>query len=251
MRALLVLGLAAASIYAAAAWGRGAALLAGGIWLVGLGFVLVWLPRAAHRAFEAGNFGRAMLLYRILRRFLFDPGARASVDVSRAACALARGDCPAALRILDRIATDDLNEAARAAWLNNRAYALARNGDDCSAALEHSDESIALRPDVAGFRHTRGLALLGLGRIDEAIRELDGLWSDLAGDETVSLLEAERCYDLAVAWTKKGEHDYAIDYFERARRAAPDSSWATRAAEELTRVPALRSPPVLAEFIEG
>jgi hypothetical protein len=83
---------------------------------------------------------------------------------------------------------------------------------------------MALRPDLSDFRHTRGLVLLGLGRLDEALRELDAVWQRRVSDNTSPLLEAERCYDLGSAWLKKG------DYFDRARRAAPDSPWAARAA---------------------
>lgn len=194
--------------------------------------VLVWLPRAAHRAFRTGRYGRAAAIYRILGLVRLGRGTRASIRVSLAACALGADDYDRALAILDRLHPEELSDAVRAAWLNNRAYALARGGRDVRAALEASDAAIALRPDVAGFRHTRGIALRELGRVDEAIRELDALWSQLASDER-PLLEAERCYDLALAWRAKGEDEYAADYFDRARLAAPDSEWARLAADEL------------------
>jgi len=199
--------------------------------LVIIGAVTVWLPRAAHRAFVRGDPGRSALWYWILRRMLLDPAARAAVEVSLAACAIARDDFVGARRRLERVGVQRLSEAARSAWLNNMAYALARAGTDPAAALARSDEAIALRPEVAGFRHTRGMVLLALGRLDDAIRELDAVWDAHGGEEP--LLEAERCYDLGNAWRRKGEREYARDYFERTQRAAPGSRWASRAAEEL------------------
>ena len=98
--------------------------------------------------------------------------------------------------------------------------------------LRHDDCSGRLRPGVAGFRHARGVALLALGRVDEAIRDLDAVWEALEGADAPPLLEAERCFDLGTAWRRKGARDYARDYFERAQRAAPDPPGAERAAGE-------------------
>lgn len=217
--------------------------------LICFGLVLFWLPRAAHKAFRYGNYPRAKLIYRMLRRCYVSHSARAAVDVSLGACEIARGRFDVAIRWLDRVDTEQLSDSAKAAWHNNRAYALAREGRDQEGALFNIDQAIALRPDVAGFRHTRGVVLLALGRTDEAIRVLDDLWNELVGDERLAMLEAERCYDLGLAWRQKGEHDYAIDYFERARRAAPDSSWAIRASEHLQ--PGVRASEPLAEFMEA
>lgn len=207
------------------------ALLLTALAVLGIGWF--WLPRSAHRAFERGRYRRAAGLYRILRAARFGRNSRAAVDVSLAACALGLDRADQALAILDRMEVDRLGDAIRAAWHNNRAYALARGGGDARAALQASDQAIALRPDVAGFRHTRGIALLAAGRTDEAIRELDALWAEIGGDEAPPLLEAERCYDLGMAWRAKGELDYSQDYFERARKAAPDSEWARKAMAQV------------------
>jgi tetratricopeptide (TPR) repeat protein len=219
----------------------------GGIWLV-FGLLPSGVPRMAHRAFRRGAFGRAALGYGLLRRVSLDPGARGSLEICLAACDLARGRPGRALERLDRMRTDRLPAAARAAWLNNRAYALVRDGRDADEALEHIDEAVALRPEVPGFRHTRGIALLAAGRPDDAIRELDSLWGE-AGDEHPPLLEAERCYDLARAWRRKGEPEYAADYFQRARRAAPGTTWAERADDGLTEV--APRPAALPDFLEA
>jgi tetratricopeptide (TPR) repeat protein len=226
---------AAAAVWLAAHVGRAAALVTLGAVLLSLGGVLVWMPRAAHRAFRRGDVARAEFLYRVLRFTIFDPDARASVFISLAACALARERHELALEVLRRVQVSDLSEAARAAWFNNQAYALARSEADPSQALESAERALMLRPQVAGFRHTRGIALIGLGRLDEAIRELDAVWTekDQGADEPPPLFEAERCYDLGVAWRRKGEAEYARDYFERAQRAAPNSVWAQRAVKAL------------------
>lgn len=207
-------------------------------WVVLVGSIV---PRLAHRAFRKGRFGRSALLYRILIVARPSRSARSAVAVSLAACYLGRGDYRAGLRHLDRIRPERLSGAVRAAWLNNRAYAMVRAGASADIALAESERAIAMRPDLTGFRHTRGVALHALGRIDEAIRELDSLWPRHAGGDVSPLLEAERCYDLGLCWSAKGELDYAADYFERARRAAPGSTWAERAAAKLDlgeRVPA-------------
>jgi tetratricopeptide (TPR) repeat protein len=234
-RALRIVVAAAAGvalIVAAAQLGRVPGLVAAGA-VFGVGIALVWLPRAAHRAFRAGDSSRARLLYGVLRTVLVDPWARAAVDVSLAACEMAGERYREALAALERVDPTYLSEPARAAWLNNRAYALARLRERPEVALRCIGEAMDLRPQVAGFRHTRGIALLAVGRVDEAIRELDAVWRALPVEEESSLLESERCYDLGVAWSRKGESEYAADYFDRARRAAPQSPWAARAAVEL------------------
>ena len=216
--------------------------MAAAVAVVGGAFLLlVLLPRAAHRAFRRGAFGRAALLYGLLRRVRLGRDVRAALDVSSAACLLGRERYRDGLALLERLDQATMGESARAAWLNNRAYALVRNGDDAARALADIERAIALRPDLSGFRHTRGLALLALGRVDEAIRDLDAVWRRQEPNDAQPLLEAERCYDLGLAWVRKGERDYAADYFDRARRAAPDSVWASRAASEMSTETAIPS----------
>ena len=209
----------------------------------------LWLPRAAHSAFRRGDYPRARRLYWLLRLTSLSARSRAAIDVSLAACAMATEAFTRALRVLERVEQDALGEAARAAWLNNRAYALVRSGGDPQAALRDCDQAIASRPDVAGFHHTRGVVLLALDRVDEAIGELERLWDHLAGEGGAdqTLLEAERCYDLGVAWQKKGDTAYAADYFQRAYQTAPGSRWAERAAAHIG--PAFESS--LVELLES
>ena len=233
LRALSILtGLTVASVIIGVLYGRSAGYIA----LLCLAVVpmalWLWLPRVAHSAFRRGDYGRARRLYRTLRAFSLSAHARAAIDVSVAACAMATAAYDTALQVLARVDRQALGEAGRAAWLNNRAYALVRSGGDAEAAMRACEEAIEVRPDVAGFRHTRGVVLLALGRIDDAIHELERLWDHLAvGDASAehALLEAERCYDLGVAWEAKGDAAYAADYFQRAHQTAPGSRWAERA----------------------
>ena len=196
----------------------------------------VLIPRLAHRAFEHGDFGRAAFFYRVARAVALRDETRSGYDVSLAGCRLARADWEGALSELQRVEVRRLSDAARAAWLNNRAYARARSASDPTQALTDADEAVRLRPDVPGFRHTRAVALLALDRVDDAIVELEDVWNQLE-EEASPLLEAERCYDLAQAWQKKGEPDYARDYFQRCARIAPRSPWASRAARALATTP--------------
>ena len=240
---------ALAALYVAgAAFGPLGAALAGLALFSVTGLVLILLPRTAHRGFRRGNFRRAGLTYRLLGRLRLDREVRAALHVSVAACLLGRERYRDGLTVLAHIDAGVLGESARAAWLNNRAYALARSGGDGAQALADIEEAISLRPDLSGFRHTRGLALLATGRLDDAIRELDAVWLKGGAGDTSPLLESERCYDLGLAWHRKGERDYAADYFDRARRAAPDSVWATRALAEL-RPAEGRIPDVLADLV--
>jgi hypothetical protein len=65
------------------------------------------------------------------------------------------------------------------------------------------------------------MALLAVGRIDDAIAVLDQM---RAGGELATQLEAERCRDLARAWTQKGEPAYAEDYRLRAEALSPSQA---------------------------
>src|SRR5689334_14966033 len=158
-RRLVVPGVSALLIYLASLHSRPAALLVAAAALLFVFLIYVLFPRLAHAAFERGDFGRAETYYRLTRTFIAAPAVRGAIDVSLAGCRLARGDFSGALTELDRVAPAALAVAARAAWHNNRAYALARGGGD-AAALHDIDEAVRLRPDIAGFRHTRGVVLL-------------------------------------------------------------------------------------------
>lgn len=171
----------------------------------------LWLPRSAHAAFEAGRFQRAARRYRILGLVAGTRARERAALLSRVGCKVALGDAPAAEALLATIDASTLDTSERAVWLNNRACAALDR--DPQAALALIDEASALRPDVPALQHTRGTALLAVGRIDDAIAVLDGMRS--AG-ELPARLEADRCRDLSKAWAQKGETAYAEDYRQRA-----------------------------------
>jgi predicted Zn-dependent protease len=181
-------------------------------------WLLLWLPRAAHAAFEAARFARAGRYYRLIGSFAFTRKRERAAVLSRAACSIAAGDLTAASATLDAIDPAALDASERVVWLNNRACVALEDGGDAHGALALADEATALRPDVPAIQHTRAKALLAVGRVDDAITVLDAMRS---GGELSPYLEAERCRELALAWDQKGQSDYAADYRARARLHAP------------------------------
>jgi predicted Zn-dependent protease len=179
--------------------------------VVGTLWLWLWLPRSAHAAFEAGRFARAARRYRVLGWTAGTAARERSALLSRTGCAVGLGDVAEADALLAAIDGAKLDASERAVWLNNRACALLER--DAPAALALVDEASALRPDVPALQHTRGMALLAVGRVDDAIAVFDGM---RAGGELPPRLEADRCRDLARAWAQKGETAYAEDYRQRA-----------------------------------
>jgi uncharacterized protein HemY len=171
----------------------------------------LWLPRSAHAAFEAGRFERAARRYRVLGWTAASAARERSALLSRIGCCVGLGEPERADALLAAVEADKLDSSERAVWLNNRACVVLDR--DPQAALALIDEASALRPDVPALQHTRGMALLAVGRVDDAIAVLDGM---RAGGELPPRLEADRCRDLARAWTQKGETAYAEDYRQRA-----------------------------------
>jgi predicted Zn-dependent protease len=175
-------------------------------------WVWLWLPRSAHGAFLAGSHRRAVRRYRTIAAVTRSTERERAARLSRLGCHVAAGELAAADRVLAGLDGAGLDAQERAVWLNNRAcIALARG--DAHAALALADEATGLRPDVPALQHTRGTALLAVGRVDDAIAVLDRMRH---GGELGPRLEAERCQGLAQAWTSKGEPAYAEDYRLRA-----------------------------------
>ncbi len=181
--------------------------------LVAVLWVWLWLPRSAHAVFGAGRFGNAARRYRILGSLTRSAERERAARLSRIGCAIAIGKLELADQLLGVVDAATLDAQERAVWLNNRACIVLARGSDPHAALALADEASALRPDIAALQHTRGMALVAVGRVDDAIAVLDGMRA--AGD-LGARLEADRCRELAVAWTKKGEAAYAEDYRLRA-----------------------------------
>jgi len=188
-----------------------AAAIAATIWLV------LWLPRAAHAAFEAARHARAARRYRLIAATAFTASRERAAVLSRAGCDIAAGRLDAAERALAGFDGAALDAAERVTWLNNRACVALETGGDPRAALDLVEQAVALRPDVPAVQHTRATALIALGRFDDAIGVLEAM---RAGGELSPALEALRCRELARAWDQKGQPDYAADYRDRARLVA-------------------------------
>lgn len=177
-------------------------------------WLTLWLPRAAHRAFELARYPAALRRYRLIGSLAFTARRSRASELSCAACYLATGRHADADALLAPLDASELDNAERAVWLNNRACAALDGGRDVHEALALVDEAVNLRPDVPGIQHTRARALIAVGRLDDAIGVLEAM---RAGGELPLRLEAERCRELAAAWERKGQRDYADDYRDRAR----------------------------------
>jgi len=180
-------------------------------------WLLLWLPRTAHAAFETGRYRRAARCYRMIAAAAFTAARERAAVLSRAGCDVAAGRLAPAERLLDRFDAAALDVAERVTWFNNRACIVLASGGDPRVALDLVERAVALRPDVPAVQHTRATALIAVGRHDDAIGVLDAMRS---GGELSPALEVMRCRDLARAWDHKGQPDYAADYRDRARLVA-------------------------------
>jgi predicted Zn-dependent protease len=211
--ACIVAVLLALPVLGATLLGRAGAIAGVVLSLLSLLYLWLWLPRLAHAAFEAGKFTVAARRYLWLQRVAHSAPRERVALLSRVGCAVSSGDLERAERLSAAFDPTQLAAAERAVWLNNRACAQLAANQDPTRALALADEAGALRPDVPALQHTRAMALIAVGRIDDAIAVLDGMRT---GGELPPRLEAERCRELARAWTQKGESAYADDYRQRA-----------------------------------
>jgi len=200
------------------ALGRRWILLGVALAVLGTAWLVLWLPRAAHGAFERARYAIAARGYRLIASSAFTPARERAALLSRAGCDIASGRLADAERLLAGFDDTALDVAERCTWLNNRACVALDAGRDPHAALALIEAAVALRPDVPAVQHTRATALIAIGRFDEAITILEAMRS---GGELAPALEAMRCRELATAWEHKGQPDYAADYRERARLVAP------------------------------
>jgi tetratricopeptide (TPR) repeat protein len=215
-RALTLAIVAAVTGAALAVAGPAAAALTFSSVGLALQLVRLLLPRWAHAAFVRGHLTAAARRYRALSALAWRRPRHVQAELSRAAVALAQGELERGEAMLESLDGDAMDLSTRAAWLNNRAYVRLRRGDRLDEASALAAAALELRPDVAAIRHTHSLALLARGQLDAAIAALDELHR-LA--ELPPALEAERCADLARAWSQKGEDAYAAEYRGRAALA--------------------------------
>jgi tetratricopeptide (TPR) repeat protein len=212
-----VLAFGLVPVVGGAAFGRPWAAVGAALAVFATLWLLLWLPRAAHAAFDGARYARAARRYRLIASLAFTPARERAGILSRAGCDVAAGRFAAAARLLDRFEGTALDSAERVTWLNNRACIVLDAGGDATLALALVEQAVALRPDVPAVQHTRAAALIAIGRFDEAIAILEAM---RIGGELSPALEAVRCRELATAWDHKGEPDYAADYRDRSRLVA-------------------------------
>src|SRR5690349_9062636 len=93
-------------------------------------WLLIWLPRSAHRAFAAARFARAARRYRLIGSLAFTRRRERAAVLSRAACSIATGKLEAASDTLNGIDPTALDPSERVVWLNNRACVALESGQD-------------------------------------------------------------------------------------------------------------------------
>jgi tetratricopeptide (TPR) repeat protein len=104
--------------------------------------------------------------------------------------------------------------ARRPAVFNQMCWAKASAGVALEAALDDCNAALAMAPDVPSYFDSRGLALLRLGRIDNAIADFDQALSRSTNLPT-------SLFGRAIAWARKGEQVKARDDAARAEAIDP------------------------------
>jgi len=200
-----------------------------------LGIVGIDLARSGRRVladFRKGRYKWALRGTRWLLRWSFRRSSRSTLQLNLAACYLASGDYPEGGEVLGSMDKEGLPDNLVGIWENNFAYYLLSTGGDAREALRLCDKASSLNPSNPAFRSTRGIAQLALGRVDDAIAELQAAVD--AGLETQGpAAMAENYYHLAQAWETHGEVAYARDHYLKSVNIGPDTLFGRRSAERL------------------
>lgn len=211
------------------------AFFVGGVVVVTVGVLaldILFTPLRVFRDFRAGRFRSSARGTRFLLHLTWRPAKKAALRLNQAACHLALGDYETGGAMLQKVDKTVLSGELRSVWDNNYAYFLLGVENDPKEALKICDNALASTASNPAFHGTRGLALLTLGRLDDAIAEL------CRSMEIGSLGPAglaETYFYLGRAWEQKGERAYARDHFLKAVNVAPQSPFGQRAAQELNR----------------
>ncbi len=91
----------------------------------------------------------------------------------------------------------------------------AQERGDLTAAVRKYQQLIRLRPEMIAARANLGIALVALGRFDEAIAQYRTALTQAPDDPVLRL-------DLALAWYKQAEFGKAASELEILRRQRPD-----------------------------
>ena len=199
--------------------------------------VAIDLARTGRRVlvdFRKGRFDAARRGTQLLLRVALRPKSRATLKLHLAACHLAGGryeDGGTALETVDR---SHLDERVRGIWENNHAYYLLCTGGDAAEALLECDHAAAQNPGNPAFRSTRGIALLALGHVEDAIAELQtAIDAGLKSQGPAAM--AENYYHLARAWEARGEIAYARDHYLKSVNIGPEARFGRKSAERLQK----------------
>ena len=199
------------------------------------GIVTVDLARSGRRVltdFRKGRYEQARRGTQWLLRWSIRRRSRSTLRLNLAACHLASGDYEAGGAELAAIDHEGLADNVRGIWENNYAYYLLCTKGDALEALRLCDKAATLNPRNPAFRSTRGIAHLALGRIDDAIAELQAAVD--AGPESQGLAAmAENYHHLAHAWDLRGERAYARDHYLKSVNIGPDTLYGRRSADKL------------------
>jgi tetratricopeptide (TPR) repeat protein len=200
-----------------------------------LGIVGIDLARSGRRVltdFRKGRYHWALRGTRWLLRWSLRRSSRATLQLNLAACHLASGEYADGGEVLKTMDREGLPDNLLGIWENNYAYFLLSTGGDAAEALKLCDKASSLNPSNPAFRSTRGIAQLALGRVDDAIAELQAAVD--AGLETQGpAAMAENYYHLAQAWESHGEVAYARDHYLKSVNIGPDTLFGRRSAERL------------------
>ncbi|MFH2005682.1 MAG: tetratricopeptide repeat protein [bacterium] len=197
-----------------------------------LGIDLARSGRRVLADFRRGRYDWARRGTLWLLRWTLRRASRATLQLNLAACHLAAGTYEQGGEVLRTMDRDGLPEAVRGIWENNYAYYVLSTGGEPREALGLCDQASTLNPTNPAFRSTRGIAQLALGRIDDAIAELQAAVD--VGLETQGVAAmAENYYHLARAWESRGETAYARDHYLKSVNIGPETLFGRKSADRL------------------
>jgi tetratricopeptide (TPR) repeat protein len=105
--------------------------------------------------------------------------------------------------------------AKEANQLNSLCWAKATAGIALESALSDCDEALTKSPNEASYLDSRGLVLLRLGRIDDAIKDYDRALAARPG-------LSSSLFGRAIAWSKKGDRAKAAADLNSAEKINPE-----------------------------
>ncbi len=200
-----------------------------------VGIVGIDLARTGRRVladFRKGRYVRAMRGTRWLLRWSVRRSSKATLQLNLAACHLAAGEYEEGGKVLHTMDRSGLPESVRGIWENNLAYHTLSSGGDAMEALKLCDQASNMNPSNPAFRSTRGIAQLALGRVDDAIAELQAAVDAGPENQGVAAM-AENYYHLAQAWESHGEVAYARDHYLKSVNIGPETLFGRRSAKRL------------------